>query len=378
MKSSHIRPVAALAAVGLLAGLVACAPSTGGDEGEETFELRYSSTYGQNTFEEITTGWVLDQIEERTNGRVTFERFYDGSLIQTADVADALADGRIDVATMTSNTYPTQFPIWNAAIIPLADSNNVAHSKAQYELLSTSDVFAAEIEANNVHFIAFQSVPPIGVAGPSPIETVEDFKAKQIRAAGLSAQLVSALGGNPVNVTVEESYDALERGTIDAFYGAGLPYLVLSGLGDIAKFWSDNRFGAFTAKTIAFGLDTWNELPADIQDIITEIGGVDWWDYEITQIKDTITGVCDTLIENGGGVIIWSQEETDKANDLIGDSLWEIWRKQVADAGVSAEDAAAFEDALRTTSVELAKSNDFDSGLEECAERSKENVAAAG
>ena len=370
---------ARLAGVGatalLMTSLVACAGTTddsgASQSGDDPIELRYSTSYGATTFEEITTGWFLDEVESRTDGRVVFERFYDGSLIQTPDVPAAMADGRIDVTTVVSVTYPTQFPLWNAAYVPLEGSNNVAHSKAQYELLTESDLLAEEFARNSMKPVAVQSVPPIGVAGVEPIRGVADLEGQQVRALGLAGAMISELGGNPVSVTVEEAYDALERGTVSAFNGAGLPYLVLSGLGEVAPWWTDYRLGAISAKAIVFSDDAWNELPSDVQDIINELGATDWFEYEQEQLRDTVISSCDTLIAQGGGVIAWDESEQDKAHALIGDSLWEIWRDQASQAGISAEDIEGFETALREKSLAFAETTPFDDGVDECVSRTE-------
>ena len=157
--------------------LAACAgtPSPGGSGGsQETITLKYAASFGETTHEEqLTIDWFLDQVEERTDGRVEFERFYDGSLVAVTDLRDALQDGRIDLVVLSAVQYPTQFPMWNVAYFPLPGSNNRTHSMAQHELLETNQALATEIKNNGLHTspcsrrLSLSVLPPPSRSSPS-------------------------------------------------------------------------------------------------------------------------------------------------------------------------------------------------------------------
>ncbi len=374
---NYLRPIAVVAALGITVGLGACSPTAPEPteptvEPGESFTFRYASTYGETTFEEVTQGWMLDRIEEATDGRVTFDRFYSSTIAPTPDVPAAIADGRIDVTNLLPLSYPGVFPLWGAAWIPMEGTNNKAQSSAQYELIQNEPLLQEEFAAANVHMVTMWTVPVLGMGSKEPIESVEDMQGLQIRGLGLGAAMVSALGANPVTVTVEETLGALERGTIVAMNGPGLPAWATNAWSDVAPYWSDFVSGGFGIRSLVFSTSAWESLPADLQEIITEIGKTEWPEIEGDVILPEVLKACDTLIGKGGGVVVFSDKEREIVNEKLGTVLYDIWLEQAVKAGVSSRDAAGLFERWSALAEELTdeKYSDWDDGTQACAAKS--------
>ncbi|MBI3706179.1 MAG: TRAP transporter substrate-binding protein DctP [Proteobacteria bacterium] len=98
---------------------------------------------------------------------------------------------------------------------------------------------------------------------------VEEFSGKKIRVASPeAAELVSALGGSPVQIFPAEVYTALQRGTIDG---------VVTGSGNIRSFkWNDVLKSVYVANivlvssSLVVSKSAVAKLPADLQTILSE------------------------------------------------------------------------------------------------------------
>lgn len=370
-RSLRLAGAATVLAVALAACSGGAAPEVDATAEGPTFTFRYSSTYGEQTFEETEYSWMMDQIEEQSGGRITFERFYSGSLVTTPDVPAAIADGRVDVTNLLPVAYGAVMPLWSSSWVPVNGSNQRAHALAQYELLTSDPLLVDELARNNIQVVGTQTVPILGIGTKEPLAEASQFAGLQTRAVGLGAAVISALGGNPVSVTVEEALDALQRNTISGFNGAGLTYWVLSGLAEAGPYWSDFMPGAFGLRAFVFSKTAWDSLPADLQEIVTSVSTEQFMEVEDGFIEEAMTAACDTIIDLGGGVVAFSDAERKKVADALGDSQFETWLEQAVANGLAEADAREFWDRAIALETEIAEDwADWDDGTLACAERS--------
>ena len=104
-----------------------------------------------------------------------------------------------------------------------------------------------------------------------PVNKLEDLKGMKIRATGLAAKVVQALGAAPVGTTMPETYDALRTGVAD---GAMAPVEALQGWkwGEVVKSTTQNfGSGYTTAMFIVMNKAKWNSLPPDVQKIFEDV-----------------------------------------------------------------------------------------------------------
>ncbi|MCJ7494191.1 MAG: TRAP transporter substrate-binding protein, partial [Deltaproteobacteria bacterium] len=103
------------------------------------------------------------------------------------------------------------------------------------------------------------------------VRKLEDLKGMRIRCTGLSAKVVSALGGTPVAMPMGDTYDALKRGMVE---GSMAPQESLQGWkwGEVVKFTTESFGSAYsTAFFVAMNKEKWNALPPEIQKIIEQV-----------------------------------------------------------------------------------------------------------
>src|SRR3546814_11506556 len=65
--------------------------------------------------------------------------------------------------------------------------------------------------------------------------SLDELKGKKIRGPGAIGRMATAVGAVPVNVTITESYEGLQRGQIDCTFGAA-GWLDTYSFGDVAKY----------------------------------------------------------------------------------------------------------------------------------------------
>ena len=100
------------------------------------------------------------------------------------------------------------------------------------------------------------------------VEKPEDFKKLRIGTATAARALTEGWGAAPVNLQLTDYYTAMERGTVDGVSSSTLSNWVSSGCQAVTKYLL--LPGYFQSSVlIAMNLNTWNRLPADLQQVIT-------------------------------------------------------------------------------------------------------------
>jgi len=100
------------------------------------------------------------------------------------------------------------------------------------------------------------------------VEKPEDFKKLRIGTATAARALTEAWGAAPVNLQLTDYYTAMERNTVDGVSGSTLSNWVSSGCQAVTKYLALPGY-LQSSVVIAMNLNTWNKLPVDLQEVIT-------------------------------------------------------------------------------------------------------------
>ena len=113
--------------------LTACGSGdASGDADERTLTFSYMA--GEATpIGEVWTWW-MDEVEDRSGGTLTFDRFWDATLLGATETVEGLADGRADVGQVLPTVYAGKFPLSSVGELPFESSNPAAVSQALGEL----------------------------------------------------------------------------------------------------------------------------------------------------------------------------------------------------------------------------------------------------
>jgi TRAP-type C4-dicarboxylate transport system substrate-binding protein len=100
-----------------------------------------------------------------------------------------------------------------------------------------------------------------------PVRKLSDLKGLDLRATGLSAQTLKALGANPVAMPQSDAYEALSKGVVK---GNLSPVEVLQGWkhAEVTDYLTRTPFLYNTVFFVAMNLDKWNSLTPEAQKAI--------------------------------------------------------------------------------------------------------------
>lgn len=262
-----------VAAAAVLA--VAVAFSGTGCAQKETITLTYSIFFpATHSQAQAAREWAAE-IEQRTDGRVKITIFPGETLSKAPQCYDGVVSGISDIGMSAFAYTRGRFPLLEALDLPVGYPDGITATRIANEIVSKYQ----PAELSEVTVMYLHGHGPGILATRKPVQSVRDINGLKIRATGLSAKIVSALGGVPVSMSQGETYEALQKGVVDATL---CPFETLKGWKQAEVITSavDTRaIGYTTSMFVVMNTDKWNALPEDIQNIITEVN-TEWIDKQ--------------------------------------------------------------------------------------------------
>lgn len=164
----------------------------------------------------ITLPRFSERISAASGGRMSLAINGGAVLAGAANAAEAISQGAVDAGVLVYNYTPSFFPI--VALVgdlPGTIPQISAAATTEMYLLSCPECIAEQVERNM--FILFNASTEgyNFICNNAPVETLDSVRGLRVRATGSMARIVSHLGATPVNITFNETYEALQRGQVD-------------------------------------------------------------------------------------------------------------------------------------------------------------------
>ncbi|WP_029090522.1 TRAP transporter substrate-binding protein DctP [Brevibacterium album] len=354
----------AATAAGAAFALAACggvAGAGGSDTGAASWQgANYMPE--QNSFSRAFVG-VTDFLAEEDIADT--EVFHQESLLAAADILPGIADGRANVGIINPFYYPGELPLTNVASVPFMSQDPASHTDAMNEMYRSSEVLQAEYDKAGVHLVSFVPVATTIVGSSSPIETVEDFGGKQIRAVGLLSDTISQIGANPVSISAGEVYQSVETGVIDGYTSYPFDIAIQNSFHEVAPHVADPGFGVYSVGAILMNGSDWDGLTDEQRTAIeaqVDTFAADASGFVASDLEES----CTAYLESGSAPVEFSEEEQKKLRDEVGDSQIESWKADAVAAGVEEAHADAFLEELQSQIADREGSSDADLSIRPC------------
>lgn len=161
--------------------------------------------------------WWVDWVNKNSNGRLKITLFPAGQIVKVDDYINALRANTIQMATTWGGYYTGYIPEGGLqAGLPMTVRSRTDVQHLFYDLGLIEPIREAFGE-KGVHFYAIDSLGPIMLWAKRPIKTLADFKGFKVRASGDVAKIFGAIGAGVVSLPHEESFTALQLGTIEGY-----------------------------------------------------------------------------------------------------------------------------------------------------------------
>lgn len=352
--------------------LAACGNGDGGDGGGgadgESVELVVATMTEPNVPSAGVMNWFVDEVEERSDGRLTFDVTAPNSLCPAEEISVCTQDGRADVGVAIPDYTPQIFPSITVVSVPFVAADQQALMQSLYDVNHEHEGAMQVWESNNLEMIAHWSAGRLTLGSPEPVESVDDMAGLKWRVSGPYLQsAVEAAAGSNVALTAPETYEGVERGVADAV-GFAIDGATDYQLMELLPYWTDPGTGHYNTFGMWFNLDVYEGLPDDLREVVDEVTA-DLNSGDGTRAFSEVAETqCTTLQEheNVEDFDQWSDEATEEWHDLVGDELLQMWVSEAEGNGL--DDAEGYLD-MYTELLDSYDGEVLPDPLDECVEQ---------
>ena len=260
----HFAAFVAIIAIITAAG---CSKDKPAETQQKPIELSYSIFFPASHLQAKTAEAWAREVESRSDGRVKITMFPGGTLTKAAQCYEGVVNGVSDIGMSVFAYTRGRFPLLEGLDLPLGYPDGVTATRLANEMVKKYE----PEELSDVHVLYLHAHGPGILASTLPVRSVEDLTAMKIRGTGLSAKIVSSLGAVPISMSQGETYDALQKGVVEATF---CPVETLKGWkqGEVIDYIVDTTaIGYTTAMFVVMNKAKWESLPDDIRTVLSEV-----------------------------------------------------------------------------------------------------------
>lgn len=297
--------------------MLGCSNSTDAPQEESVniVELKiahfFPSTHPAET--QLVQPWA-EAIEEATEGRVKITSYPGQTLLPANAVYDGVVDGIADIGISCFSYTRGRFPVLEVFELPgIKYANSKVASKVAWEGIKKLN----PQEVQDTKLMMVLTTGPGDLYTKVPVKELNDLKGLELRATGLSAKTLEALGSTPVAMAQSEAYESLSKGVVQGNLG---PIEVLQGWkqAEVTEYLTLTPFLYNTLFFVTMNLDTWDSLNPEDQKAIEQVNekffeevAMSLWD------KQNEAALKYAVEEKGMEVITLPQEEEEKWISLV-------------------------------------------------------------
>ncbi|MEA3348365.1 MAG: TRAP transporter substrate-binding protein [Pseudomonadota bacterium] len=248
------------------------------------------------------------EIEKRSNGQIAITVYPGGTLTKAPQVYDGVVNGISDIGMSCFAYTRGRFPLLEGLDLPVGYPDGKTATKIATAI--TREFNPKEVQDTKVLYIHAHG-PGVLHTKKRAVQKLADLKGLKIRSTGLSAKIVKSLGALPVAMPQGDTYEALQKGTVDGTIG---PIEVLKGWkqGEVIKYSTDiPSIGYTTSMFVVMNKRKWQALPDNLKKIFEDVSA-EWVAIQGQAWDDADAAGRAYTLERGNQIYSLSEAESAK------------------------------------------------------------------
>ena len=220
---------------------------------------------------------VEKRVAERTEHTVNFVEGYSGSIVKVTEVLEGVQDGILDIGGMCMCFEASNLPLHAFQVmLPFGTMDPTVSLKTAQDVYKQVPYLQNLFEEKfNQKLLSRIADGGYNLGTSFAWENLADLKGQKIAGAGLNLNWLEYGGVTPVQSSLATAYTEMKTNVYEGWIMFPSAWVNLK-LHEPGPFYTLIGFGSITWHGLTMNLDSFNELPADVQEIILEVGR----DYE--------------------------------------------------------------------------------------------------
>jgi len=211
---------------------------------------------------------LTDNIRERTDGNFDIVLYTAGEIgLAREAFPRVVATRAIDMGWHAHGHIAGIYPYMGVYSLPFLITDALVDGNKVEEAIH--DIIVQTWAKDGLGYGAHFAMTPTALISKEPIADISDLNGLKCRAwDDVTSTIIKSLNGEPVIMSVTETYVAMQRGVVDAVL-TGIPAMYDYSLHEQAKYlYLYNLAGAYVH--ISYNLEAFAELPKEYQDILLD------------------------------------------------------------------------------------------------------------
>jgi len=268
---------------------------------------------------------VSERVDAETGYTIDWVKSYGGSVISLGNELEGVQDGLVDIGctilVFEASRLPLQTMVYS---MPFSCSDPQIVARVIDQMMEEFPEFTTDYETKyNQKYLGLGVSDQYGFYGTKEVNSLADVNGMKIGAAGINLAWIEGSGAVGVQTSLNDTYQNLQTSVCDATIQPTHSCVNLK-VYEVAPFYLDANFDVVPFNAITINLDTWNTLPAEVQNILTEVGS-SYIGYESEYISSIHAEDLAFMEENGVTVstldrdaqVAWAASLDDLVHNLV-------------------------------------------------------------
>ena len=204
--------------------------------------------------------------------RIRWTESYGGSLYKYSHTLEAVEVGLTDIGWVGTLWELSKMPLQNVTYYtPFVTDDHFLIADLMNELHEQVPELTESWSAQNAKYLGGSVVDTYHLMTNFEVNSIEDLNGRKILAPGPSAAWLDGTGAVPVDGALSTYYTQLSTGVADGvltILTGATPYRIE----EVAPYVTLVGIGGQLTGGMGINLDTWNDLPEDVQTVLTDLG----------------------------------------------------------------------------------------------------------
>ena len=217
------------------------------------------------------------RVEERTDHTINFVEGYSGSIVKVTEVLEGVQDGILDIGGFCFCFEPSNLPLHAFQVmLPFGTMDPEKSLKIAQEVYAEVPYLSSVFE-DKFNQILLSRIADGGYNLGTSFEwkDLSDLKGQKIAGAGLNLNWLKYAGVSPVQSSLATAYTEMKTHVYEGWIMFPSAWVNLK-LHEPGPYYTLIGFGSMTWHGLTINQDTYDELPADVREILHEVAA----DYE--------------------------------------------------------------------------------------------------
>jgi len=268
-----------LAACGNGGGATGGTPTgeAGAATGGGTITLRVGSGHAETnpwiiSFEQYFVQTVADRVAAETDYTIEWIRAYGGSIITLGNELEGIESGLVDIGCIILVFEASRLPLQTMMFsMPFTVPDPEVGAVVYAQMLQEFPQLRTSFENFNQIYLGLGFSDPYGLYSAIPVTSLADISGARIGAAGINLAWVEGSGAAGVQTSIPEAYQNIQTAVIDMTIQPTRSMMNLM-IYEVTPYYLNAGFGSKPFNAITINQQSWDGLPAAVQQILVEEG----------------------------------------------------------------------------------------------------------